>query len=285
MSTSDLFNRREALITLAGGVFAAKAASGAPASGTAPFSFSGLEHIALAVPNTEKSVRFYTRLFGNTVMKEKTNPRHYVRAGSNYIAMAPPGQGQVSPAINHFCPGIVNFDLATAKRALDGLGIQYREASGVGLFASDPDGTLIQLWTENSWAHLSETAVPASLASQGEPLLRPTGIDHILINISNPERSVAFYEKILGPIINPASRPRRTWFSAGGGTRVGLALVESAQKPGIDHFCFTAPFDRAALSKAVEAAGATIIKGDVEAGIDFLDVNGIYMQVLPPARA
>ena len=285
MSTSDLFNRREALTTLAGGVFAAKAASGAPASGTAPFSFSGLEHIALAVPNTEKSVRFYTRLFGNTVMKEKTNPRHYVRAGSNYIAMAPPGQGQVSPAINHFCPGIVNFDLATAKRALDGLGIQYREASGVGLFASDPDGTLIQLWTENSWAHLSETAVPASLASQGEPLLCPTGIDHILINISNPERSVAFYEKILGPIINPASRPRRTWFSAGGGTRVGLALVESAQKPGIDHFCFTAPFDRAALSKAVEAAGATIIKGDVEAGIDFLDVNGIYMQVLPPARA
>ena len=285
MSTSDFFNRREALTTLAGGVFAAKAASGAPASGTAPFSFSGLEHIALAVPNTEKSVRFYTRLFGNTVMKEKTNPRHYVRAGSNYIAMAPPGQGQVSPAINHFCPGIVNFDLATAKRALDGLGIQYREASGVGLFASDPDGTLIQLWTENSWAHLSETAVPASLASQGEPLLRPTGIDHILINISNPERSVAFYEKILGPIINPASRPRRTWFSAGGGTRVGLALVESAQKPGIDHFCFTAPFDRAALSKAVEAAGATIIKGDVEAGIDFLDVNGIYMQVLPPARA
>ena len=285
MSTSDLFNRREALTTLAGAVFAAKAASGAPASGTAPFSFSGLEHIALAVPNTEKSVRFYTRLFGNTVMKEKTNPRHYVRAGSNYIAMAPPGQGQVSPAINHFCPGIVNFDLATAKRVLDGLGIQYREASGVGLFASDPDGTLIQLWTENSWAHLSETAVPASLASQGEPLLRPTGIDHILINISNPERSVAFYEKILGPIINPASRPRRTWFSAGGGTRVGLAVVESAQKPGIDHFCFTAPFDRAALSKAVEAAGATIIKGDVEAGIDFLDVNGIYMQVLPPARA
>ena len=285
MSTSDLFNRREALTTLAGAVFAAKAASGAPASGTAPFSFSGLEHIALAVPNTEKSVRFYTRLFGNTVMKEKTNPRHYVRAGSNYIAMAPPGQGQVSPAINHFCPGIVNFDLATAKRALDGLGIQYREASGVGLFASDPDGTLIQLWTENSWAHLSETAVPASLASQGEPLLRPTGIDHILINISNPERSVAFYEKILGPIINPASQPRRTWFSAGGGTRVGLAVVESAQKPGIDHFCFTAPFDRAALSKAVEAAGATIIKGDVEAGIDFLDVNGIYMQVLPPARA
>ena len=120
MSTSDLFNRREALTTLAGAVFAAKAASGAPASGTAPFSFSGLEHIALAVPNTEKSVRFYTRLFGNTVMKEKTNPRHYVRAGSNYIAMAPPGQGQVSPAINHFCPGIVNFDLATAKRALDG---------------------------------------------------------------------------------------------------------------------------------------------------------------------
>lgn len=281
MRTTARPTRREALAALTAGALATRTARAA----AAPFSFGALDHLALAVDDTEKSVHFYTRVFGNTVLKEKTNPRHYVKLGPNYVAMAPPGQGQASQAINHFCPGIVNFDLAATKRALDQMGIQYREATGVGLFVPDPDGTLVQLWTENSWSHLSETAAPAAIPSPGEPLLRPTGIDHILVNVSNVEKSTAFYEKILGPIINPASRPRRTWFSGGGGNRVGLALVGPGEKTGIDHYCLTAPFDRASLAKAVEAAGAKIVQGDVAAGIDFLDVNGIHVQILPPARA
>jgi catechol 2,3-dioxygenase-like lactoylglutathione lyase family enzyme len=281
MRTTALLTRREALATITAGALATRTAL----SADAPFRFSALDHLALAVDDTETSVHFYTRVFGNTVMKEKSNPRHYVKLGPNYVAMAPAGQGQTSQVINHFCPGIVNFDLAATKRALDQMGIQYREATGVGLFIPDPDGTLVQLWTENSWSHLGETAAPAAIPSQGEPLLRPTGIDHILVNVSNLEKSTAFYEKILGPVINPASRPRRTWFSSGGGSRVGLALVSRGQKPGIDHYCLTAPFDRASLAKAVEAAGAKIIQGDVAAGIDFLDVNGLHVQIIPPVRA
>jgi hypothetical protein len=38
------------------------------------------------------------------------------------------------------------------------------------------------------------------------------------------------------------------------------------------------------LAKSLEAAGAKIIQGDVAAGIDFLDVNGIHVQIVPPAR-
>lgn len=279
-----MLTRREAFTTLSAAAFVARTAL----SADAPFRFGALDHLALAVDDTEKSVRFYTSVFGNTVLKERTNQRHYVKAGPNYVAMAPPGRDQASQVINHFCPGIVNFDLAGTKRALDQMGISYREATGVGLFVPDPDGTLVQLWTENSWSHLGETAAPAAIPSQGEPLLRPTGIDHILVNVSNVEKSTAFYEKILGPIINPASRPRRTWFrsgfSGGGGNRVGLALAGPGQKPGIDHYCLTAPFERASLAKAVEAVGGKIIQGDVAAGIDFLDVNGIHVQIIPPSR-
>jgi catechol 2,3-dioxygenase-like lactoylglutathione lyase family enzyme len=281
MSITALPTRRESFAMLTAGALATRNAF----SADAPFRFRALDHLALAVDDTERSVHFYARVFGNSILKEKTNPRHYVKLGPNYVAMAPPGQGQASQVINHFCPGIANFDLAATKRALDQMGIQYRDATGVGLFVPDPDGTLVQLWTEDSWSHLGETAAPAAIPSQGEPLLRPTAIDHILVNVSNIERSTAFYEKILGPIINPASRPRRTWFSGGGGNRVGLALVGPGQKPGIDHYCLTAPFDRAPLSKAVEAVGAKIIQGDVAAGIDFLDVNGIHVQIIPPAGA
>ena len=277
-----MLNRREAVAALAAGAVAGGASGAEPA-----FQFAALDHLALAVNDTEKSVRFYTRLLGNNVMKEKTNPRHYVKAGPVYVAMAPPaGRGASGNSINHFCPGIASFDLAATKRKLEQLGLKYSEAPGVGVFVPDPDGTLVQLWTQDSWSHLNETAAPAGIAAQGEPLLRPSAFDHILINVSDLDRSVEFYEKVLGPVITPASRPRRTWFRAGTGTagnRVGLALVDAGQKPGIDHYCFTAPFERAALTKAVEALGAKMIQGDVAAGIDFLDVNGIHVQVIPPA--
>jgi catechol 2,3-dioxygenase-like lactoylglutathione lyase family enzyme len=285
MRTADL-SRREAIMTLMAGAVTARNAFAAEA---AAFHCGGIDHLALAVDDLEKSVHFYARIFGATVLKEKTNPRHYIKLGPNYVAMAPPGQGQVAPSINHFCPGIVNFDLAATKSKLDQMGIKYREAPPVGLFVPDPDGTLLQLWTENSWSRLGETAAPDAMRDappmRGEPLLRPTAIDHILINVSDVSKSVAFYQKILGGVIRVGGTPERTWFSAGGKDRVGIELAESGRKPGIDHYCLTAEFDRAKLTKGLEAAGAKIIQGDVAAGLDFLDVNGIHVQILPPARA
>jgi catechol 2,3-dioxygenase-like lactoylglutathione lyase family enzyme len=285
MRTADL-SRREAIMTLMAGAVTARNAFAAEA---AAFHCGGIDHLALAVDDLEKSVHFYARIFGATVLKEKTNPRHYIKLGPNYVAMAPPGQGQVAPSINHFCPGIVNFDLAATKSKLDQMGIKYREAPPVGLFVPDPDGTLLQLWTENSWSRLGETAAPDAMRDappmRSEPLLRPTAIDHILINVSDVSKSVAFYQKILGGVIRVGGTPERTWFSAGGKDRVGIGLAESGHKPGIDHYCLTAEFDRAKLTKGLEAAGAKIIQGDVAAGLDFLDVNGIHVQILPPARA
>jgi catechol 2,3-dioxygenase-like lactoylglutathione lyase family enzyme len=282
--------RREVLATLTtGAVAGAVTARNAFAAEAAAFHCGGIDHLALAVDDLEKSVHFYARIFGATVLKEKTNPRHYIKLGPNYVAMAPPGQGQVAPSINHFCPGIVNFDLAATKSKLDQMGIKYREAPPVGLFVPDPDGTLLQLWTENSWSRLGETAAPDAMRDappmRSEPLLRPTAIDHILINVSDVSKSVAFYQKILGGVIRVGGTPERTWFSAGGKDRVGIELAESGRKPGIDHYCLTAEFDRAKLTKGLEAAGAKIIQGDVAAGLDFLDVNGIHVQILPPARA
>jgi len=273
--------RRQVLATLAAGTVAARSAFSAA---TPLFRYSALDHLAIAVDDTEKSVRFYTRVFGNEVLKEKNGPRHYVKLGPNYIAMAPPAAGEKSQIVHHICPGIVGFDQAATKRALDQLGLKYRESPTVGFFVGDPDGTQIQLWTENSWAPTLKTAIPANIPSRGEPLIRPTAFDHALINVSNVEKSVEFYEKILGPIINPSSRPRRTWFSGGGRDRVALGLAGPGEKVGVHHFCLTANFERASLSKSLEAAGAQIIKGDVAAGLDFLDVNGIHVQILPPNR-
>jgi hypothetical protein len=81
MRTTAPLTRREALATLSAGALATRTAI----SAEAPLRFGGLDHLALAVDDTEKSVHFYTRVFGNTVLKEKTNPRHYVKLGPNYV--------------------------------------------------------------------------------------------------------------------------------------------------------------------------------------------------------
>ena len=90
MRNPSPFTRREVLATLTAGALAACTALAAGA----PFRFSSLDHLALAVNDTEKSVHFYTRIFGNTVLKAKANPRHYVKLGSNYVARAPPARGR-----------------------------------------------------------------------------------------------------------------------------------------------------------------------------------------------
>ena len=276
------FTRRQALATLAAGGVAARHAF---AEATPLFRYSMIDHLAIAVNDNEKSIRFYSRVFGNEALKEKNGPRHYIKLGPrNYIAMAPPAAGEKSQIVHHICPGIVGFNQAATKHALDQLGLKYRESPTVGFFVGDPDGIQIQLWAENSWNQIGATAIPANLPSQGEPLIRPTALDHVLINVSNVDHAIPFYEKILGPIINPSSRPRRTWFSGGGKDRIALGLAGPGYKLGVDHFCLTASFERASLAKALEAAGATIVKGDVAEGLDFLDPNGIHIQILPPNR-
>lgn len=273
--------RRQALATFAAGTAARYAfAEGAPL-----FRYSMIDHLAIAVDDNEKSIRFYSRVFGNDALKEKNGPRHYIKLGPrNYIAMAPPAAGEKSQIVHHICPGIVGWDHAATKRILDQNGLKYRESPTVGFFLSDPDGIQVQLWTEDSWKPTLKTAIPANLPSQGEPLIRPLAIDHVLINVSDVDRAIPFYEKVLGPIINPKSRPRRTWFSGGGKDRVALGLAGPGYKLGVDHFCLTANFERASLAKGLEAAGATIVKGDVAEGLDFLDPNGIHIQILPPNR-
>jgi hypothetical protein len=57
----------------------------------------------------------------------------------------------------------------------------------------------------------------------------------------------------------------------------------SGQSTASTTYYLTAPFDRGLLAKAVETVGAKIIQG-VAAGIDFLEVNGIHVQITPLAR-
>jgi catechol 2,3-dioxygenase-like lactoylglutathione lyase family enzyme len=271
---SRLIGRRDALGILGAGALALrKAAAADPA-----FHFGGLDHIEFFVSDVQKSIAFYARVFGNTVKKNNQTTRRYIKIGPGYIAM---DKGQ-QVRVDHFCAGIEGFQVASMHSYLDQRGIAYRDyPSGKDLSVGDPDGTRMQLAIDNGWNTLPGS--PESIPLTEEPIFRPTGFDHILLNVSDTEKSAAFYEKILGPVTQRNNN--RTWFQAGT-TRIGLLQTPSGQSPGVNHYCVsTASLDYDSAMKKLEQAGAKLEAPEVGGAPEFRDPDGYLVQVMAPRAA
>jgi catechol 2,3-dioxygenase-like lactoylglutathione lyase family enzyme len=275
---SLLIGRRQALRTtlsvLGAGAWAARRAAGAPDQA---LRFSALDHVEFFASDAAKSMAFYARVFGNTVLKNNRTPKRYVKLGPCYMAI---DQGK-DIRFDHFCAGLEGFEIATVHGYLERNGVTYKDyPSGRDLYVSDPDGTRLQLSSDNGWNQLSGPASPEQVAIEGEPIFRPTGLDHILLNVTDPEKSAAFYEKILGPVTRRNNH--RTWFD-GKKSRIGLLQTPSGQRPGVNHFCVsTAAFDYDAVLKKLEQAGAKIEAPEVAGAPEFRDPDGYLVQVMGP---
>jgi catechol 2,3-dioxygenase-like lactoylglutathione lyase family enzyme len=264
------FNRRETLTML--GAFAMKSAAAAPDSA---LRFSGLDHLAIAAADTEKSTAFYSRIFGHDILKDSRSPRRYFNIGNGYIAIAPPAQGQAASRVDHICAGIVGFSQAGTKSYLDERGISSRETN-VGRYVTDPDGIQVQLWTENSSKELSNASSEPAVGAEAA-VFRPLGLDHILLRVSDMQKSAAFYQKVFSVAPQRSASPARIWFQIGNG-RLGLSPVGAG--PGVDHFCLAvASYDRGPVAKMLQDRGATIEPGETPGALMFRDVDGLLVQV------
>jgi len=272
---SRSIGRREALSVIGLGALAVvrSAAAAEPA-----LHFGGLDHVEFTVSDPAKSIAFYARIFGNAVLKNNKTTRRYLQLGPCYIAME---RGQ-EIHVDHFCSGIEGFDISGLHGYLERLGIAYRDyPSGRDLYVTDPDGTRLQLGGYRSWnSLLNGTASPESLPAAGEPIFRPAGFDHILVNVTDVATSVAFYEKIFGPVVRRNNN--RTWFQAGK-TQVGLLETPAGQRAGVNHYCVSAaPFDYADATRKLEQAGASLVEPEVRGAPEFRDSDGYLIQVMGP---
>lgn len=274
--SSNTFDRRQVLAILCGGALATR---GAVAATDQPLQYSSLDHVALAVADPAKSAAFYSRIFGGSVRKDKQTTRRYVQLGPSFIAVAPPAQGRDGYRVDHICTGIPGFQTASVKSYLEHRGLAVRE-SAVGLFVADEDGIQVQLFSDNSWNDIARTSAPEAISSSEEPIFRPTGLDHLLLRTPDPEKSVAFYEKLFGPMTQRSNG--RIWFQAGK-SRIGVAALAGGQRAGVDHFCVSAPaFDYAAVTKKLEEAGAKVQTPEIAGWPEFRDPDGILVQVMSP---
>jgi catechol 2,3-dioxygenase-like lactoylglutathione lyase family enzyme len=244
--------------------------------------FSSLDHVEFTVSDLKRSVAFYTRVFGNDLYKNKRAEKRYLKLGPTYIAL---DHGQPPLHIDHHSVGITGLDMAALHGYLDRQGVAYKDyPSGRDLYFTDPDGTRTQLSAENSWTALvPNTAEPEALAMQGEAIFHPTGMDHILLNVSDPEKAAAFYEKIFGPVSQRNNN--RIWFQVGK-SRVGLLKTPEGARPGVNHYCISAErFDYAEAIKKLEQVVAKIESAEVAGAPEFRDPDGFLVQVQGPRNA
>ena len=84
---------------------------------------------------------------------------------------------------------------------------------------------------------MGNTASPEASPTQGDPIFKATGLDHVLLNVSDPEKSALFYAKVFGPVTQRNNN--RIWFQVGK-SRVGLLKTPEGQRPGVNHYCVAA---------------------------------------------
>lgn len=269
-------SRREALGLLGVGAFAARQAFAADPG----LHFTGLDHVEFTVSDVEKSLAFYVQIFGDRVMKNNKTTRRYLKLGGCYIAMDKT-QGNQAEAIrvDHYCAGIEGFNIAGVHAYLQQNNIAYRDfPSGKDLAVIDPDGIRTQLAVNDGWTQLTTgTASPESVPAGAAPVFRPTGLDHILLNVSDPEKSAVFYSKIFGAVTQRNNN--RIWFQAGK-SRIGLLQTAAGQRPGVNHYCVAVEaFDYDAAVKKLEQAGAKVETPEVAGAPEFRDRDGFLVQV------
>lgn len=263
-------SRREAL-----GLFGASMLASAQET---PLRFVALDHVETSAPDAAKSAAFYAAIFGGPVWKNNKTPRRYVKFGPCYIAIE---QGREPLGVDHFSAGIAGYQIAAIHRFLEASGIEYKDyPSGRDLNVTDPDGIHVQLSADNTWAQLSTGTASPESAAGAEPIFGATGIDHILLNVADPEKSAAFSTKIFGPVTRRANN--RIWFQAGR-SRIGLLQTPSGAKSGVNHFCVAAAkFDYDSAVKKLAAVGAKMEKPEIAGAPEFRDPDGLLVQVMTP---
>jgi len=263
-------------------IFGAQSATGPQL----PLRTTGLEHFGMTVPDVAKAGKFYGAIFNPELHKENNEPlRYYVSMGIGYIALGMNRQPGTPSRIDHYCALVEGYNAQAFRQELEARGITV-SAGGVGMIG-DADG--IQLQLLGIPGGLARTTVLAGRIAERAALVRPMGLDHIMLNVTDLERSAKYYRLLFGNEWSKSANPDRMWFQVGG-TRLGLQTVKPGESAKVDHFCVSVSgYDPVAVTAGLKELGAEIIPATDEAQdrsrfrdldiLRFRDPNGIVVEL------
>ena len=135
-------SRRELIGSLTMLAAAGGAASVAEAQ-EAPFQSTRIDHISIQVTDLPRSIDFYEKVFGLSVVNEDTD-NEIVRMGTTSILVSlhrkPP-----TGIVDHFAIAIDEFDRESATRTLTQLGLTPELNLDYGFHVRDPEGIPVQI--------------------------------------------------------------------------------------------------------------------------------------------
>jgi catechol 2,3-dioxygenase-like lactoylglutathione lyase family enzyme len=224
------------------------------------------------VPDPEAAAKFYGRIFNPQLFREReAPPRFYVTAGTAYLAF---GSSATNPTgIDHYCALVHDYRGREMRPLLEAQGIQM---AGIGMIA-DPDGLRLQLLGVPGG--LAGSIVPGGRMSLDPPALHAVGLDHVMLRVSDLERSTMFYRRFFGQESSRTKKPERVWFQVAN-TRLGLEAAPAGAKPAVDHFCISVVGDdRRSITGKLKQLGVEIAPGNDEDLVRFRDPHGIVVEL------
>jgi catechol-2,3-dioxygenase len=135
-------SRRQLVQTLAALTAAGGAASAAVRQET-PFKSTRIDHISIQVTDLPRSIAFYQKVFGLSVLNED-KPNEIVRMGTTRTIVSlhhkPP-----AGIVDHYAIAIDGFDRDAVTRSLKQLGLTAEENLDYGFYVRDPEGVPVQI--------------------------------------------------------------------------------------------------------------------------------------------
>ena len=262
-----------------------------------PLKTPGLDHLDVMVPNVEVTSRFYMGLLKTELHAQpfRGNLRYFVLLDelgegreTSYLAVG--DARDRGSYIGHFCTTV--FDWRRDSEAIWSSMAEEIAAAGFGTFPgttgfggvfTDPDGIEIQFLPAPDT--LVTAAEPADLVPWHEGLVKPYGVDHVLLRVSDLERALAWYSILYG---SPNWNEERShaWFDfSASETRLYLEQVsyEYGHQPEIAHFGIKVDaFDKQAVSAAVtDLGGAVLSESFRQGGLSIQDPDGNVLELVP----
>ena len=131
-------SRRELVQTLA--MIVAGSATGQ----AAPLKSSTINHTSVLVTDMPRSIDFYGRVFGLSVVNED-KPNRISRLGVGRKVLVSLRVDKPAGTIDHFAIGVEGFNKEAVTRELQAMGLTPRENLEYGFYVDDPDGAHVQM--------------------------------------------------------------------------------------------------------------------------------------------
>jgi catechol 2,3-dioxygenase-like lactoylglutathione lyase family enzyme len=126
---------------------------------------------------------------------------------------------------------------------------------------------------------LLPTIIPSTRVTQDDAVCEAVGLDHVVLRVTDLERSADFYRTFFGKETARDRNPERIWFTAAR-SRLGLEQVAAGEMPHINRFGIrVAGFDRQIVTRKLSAIGVTVLPSAGDTLLRFRDADGIAVDL------